>query len=135
MYKKPVCLLLVLACLALAACGKKDDKINSFVNEINSFTDELVKKVESASTPSEGVDEAQKLMDSRKADLREKFNSVKNIGENQVSEETKKKMKDDFYQDGVKVGQLTQKYGSDPAVKAKLSKLTQDFLALFKMEG
>ncbi len=133
MYRKPICLLIVLACLAIVGCGKKDDQINSFVNEINSFTDELVKKVEDGATPSEGVDEAQKYMDSRKADLRAKFDSVKNIGENQVSEETKKKMQDSFYQDGVKVGQLTAKYGSDPAVKTKLQKLTQDFLELFKM--
>ena len=133
MYRKPVCLLIVLACLAIVGCGKKDDQINSFVTEINTFTDELVKKVESASSPSEGVDDAQKYMDSRKADLRAKFDSVKNIGENQVSEETKKKMQDSFYQDGVKVGQLTAKYGSDPAVRTKLQKLTQDFLELFKM--
>lgn len=133
MYKKPVGVLLILACLALAGCGKKDDQINSFVNEINTFTDELVKKVDSAATPSEGVDEAQKFMDSRKADLKAKFDSVKNIGENQVSEETKKKMQDSFYQDGVKVGQLQAKYGSDPAVSTKLKKLTQDFLDLFKM--
>lgn len=133
MYRKPVCLLIVLACLALAGCGKKDDQINSFVNEINTFTDELVKKVESAPNPSQGVDDAQKFMDSRKADLKEKFNSVKNIGENQVSEETKKKMQESFYNDGMKVGQLQTKYGSDPAVRTKLTKLTQDFLDLFKM--
>lgn len=133
MYRKSISLLLVLACLAIVACGKKDDQINSFVTEINTFTDELVKKVESAPSPAEGVNEAQKYMDSRKADLREKFNSVKNIGENQVSEETKKKMQDSFYQDGVKVGQLTAKYGSDPDVRTKLQKLTQDFLELFKM--
>jgi Tfp pilus assembly protein PilP len=133
MYRKHISLLVVLACLAIVGCGKKDDQINSFVNEINTFTDELVKKVESAPTPSEGVDEAQKFMDSRKADLKEKFNSVKGIGENQVSEETKKKMSESFYNDGVKVGQLQAKYGSDPAVKTKLQKLTQDFLELFKM--
>jgi Tfp pilus assembly protein PilP len=133
MYRKPVCLLIVLACLALVGCGKKDDQINSFVNEINTFTDELVKKVESAPTPSQGVDDAQKFMDSRKADLKSKFDSVKNIGENQVSEETKKKMQESFYNDGMKVGQLQTKYGSDPAVRTKLQKLTQDFLDLFKM--
>jgi Tfp pilus assembly protein PilP len=133
MYRKSISLVLVLACLALAACGKKDDQINSFVNEINTFTDELVKKVESAPSPAEGVDEAQKYMDSRKADLRAKFDSVKNIGENQVSEETKKKMQESFYNDGVKVGQLTSKYGSDPEVKTKLEKLSKDFIELFKM--
>jgi hypothetical protein len=110
-----------------------NDQINSFTTEINTFTDELVQKVELAPNPSQGVDDAQKYMDSRKAELRGKFNSVKNTDENQVSEETKKRMKDSFYQDGVKVGQLTAKYGSDPAVKLKLKKLTQDFLDLFKM--
>ena len=133
MYRKSICLLLVAACLVIVGCGKKDDQINSFVTEINTFTDELVKKVETAPNPSDGVDEAQKYMDSRKADLKSKFDSVKNIGENQVSEETKKKMQDSFYQDGVKVGQLQAKYGSDAAVKTKLQKLTQDFLDLFKM--
>jgi Tfp pilus assembly protein PilP len=133
MYRKSICLLLVVACLVIVGCGKKDDQINSFVTEINTFTDELVKKVESAPNASDGVDEAQKYMDSRKADLKSKFDSVKNIGENQVSEDTKKKMQDSFYQDGVKVGQLQAKYGSDAAVKTKLQKLTQDFLDLFKM--
>jgi Tfp pilus assembly protein PilP len=133
MYRKSICLLLVVACLVIVGCGKKDDQINSFVTEINTFTDELVKKVESAPNASDGVDEAQKYMDSRKADLKTKFDSVKNIGENQVSEDTKKKMQDSFYQDGVKVGQLQAKYGSDAAVKTKLQKLTQDFLDLFKM--
>ena len=132
MYRKTVSLLLVLCCLALVGCGKKDAEINSFVTEINTFTDEIVKKVESGSTPEAGVDDAQKYLDSRKADIKTKFDAVKNIGENQVSEDTKKKLSDSFYQDGVKLGQLQQKYGSDAAVKTKLQKLTQDFLDLLK---
>ena len=132
MYRKSVSLLLVLACLALAGCGKKDDEVNSFMTDLDNFTNELVKKVESGSTPSAGVDDAQKYLDSRKSELQGKFNSIKKIGENQVSEETKKKMKDSFYQNGVKVGQLTAKYGSDPEVRTKLQKLTQDFLGLFQ---
>lgn len=132
MYRKSLSLLLVMACLALVACGKKDAEVNSFITELDSFTSELVKKVEDGPNPSAGVDEAQKLLDSRKAGLQEKFNSIKKIGENQVSEETKKKMKDSFYQNGVKVGQLTAKYGSDAAARPKLQKLTQDFLALFQ---
>jgi hypothetical protein len=58
---------------------------------------------------------------------------VKNIGECHVLEETRKNMQDSFYQDGVKIGQLQAKYGSDPDVRTKLQKLTQDFLELFKM--
>ena len=134
MYRKPISLLLVLACLALlAGCGKKDDQINSFISDINSFTDELVKKVQDAPNPSQGVDDAQKFLDSRKSDIRSKFDSIKNIDENQVSEDTKKKLSDNMFQDGMKVGQLQAKYGSDPAVSSKLQKLMQDFQDLFKM--
>lgn len=134
MYRKPISLLLVLACLALlAGCGKKDDQINTFISDINSFTDELVKKVQDAPNPSQGVDDAQQYLDSRKSDIRSKFDSIKNIGENQVSEDTKKKLSDNMFQDGMKVGQLQAKYGSDPAVSSKLQKLMQDFQDLFKM--
>lgn len=111
----------------------KDAEVDAFVNAINAFTDELVRKVEAAPNPSDGVDAAQNYMDTEKQRLRAQFNSIKDIGECKVTAETKKRMQDDFYQDGVKVGQLTAKYGADPAVKAKLRKLTQDYLALFDM--
>lgn len=132
MYRKSVCLLLVMACLALAGCGKKDSEVNSFITELDNFTNELVKKVESGPNPSAGADEAQKYLDAQKAGLQEKLNSIKKIGENQVSEETKKKMQDSLYQNGMKVGQLTAKYGSDSAARPKIQKLTQDFLAIFR---
>jgi len=134
MYRKPISLLLVLACLAmLAGCGKKDDQISTFISDINSFTDELVKKVDAAPNPSQGLDDAQKYLDSRKSEIKGKFDSIKNIGENQVSEDTKKKLQENMFQDGMKVGQLTAKYGSDPALSPKVQKLTQDFQDLFKM--
>jgi hypothetical protein len=132
MYRKSVGLLLVLACLALTGCGKKDDEVNAFINDLNSFTDELVKKVESGSTPSAGADDAQKYFDSRKADLQTKLDSIKKIGEKQVSEETKKKMTDGLYNNGMKMGKLTAKYGSDPAAGPKVQKITQDYMALFR---
>jgi outer membrane murein-binding lipoprotein Lpp len=117
--------MLVLACLALlAGCGKKDDQINSFISDVNSFTDELVKKVDAAPNPSQGLDDAQNYLDSRKSEIKGKFDSIKNIGE---------KLQDNMFQDGMKVGQLTAKYGSDPELSPKVKKLTQDFQDLFKM--
>lgn len=134
MYKKHVSLLLVLACLALlAACGKKDDQVGAVIKDINTFTDEIVQKVESAPDASTGVDEAQKHFDSRKTEIRDKWNSIKNVGENQVSDDAKKKMQEDLYNDGKKLGELIAKHGSDPAVGTKLRKLVQDFQDLFKM--
>jgi Tfp pilus assembly protein PilP len=132
MYRKSVSLLLVLVCLASVGCGKKDAEVNSFITELNSFTDELVKRVESAPNPAAGTDEAQKYFDSRKADMQEKLNSIKKIDVKQVSEETRKKWTDCFYQNSVKVGQLTAKYGFDPATRPKLQQLTQDFRTLIQ---
>lgn len=126
MYRKTISLLLVLACLALAtACGKKDDQINTFIADLTSFTDELVKKP--------NVDEAQKYMDSRKEEMKGKFDSIKNIGENQISEETKKKLQESVVDNAKKVSQMVVKYGSDPAASPKLQKLMQDYQGLFKM--
>ncbi|PYS52756.1 MAG: hypothetical protein DMF68_00905 [Acidobacteria bacterium] len=134
MYRKSISLVLVLACLALlAGCGKKDDQISTFISDVNSFTDELVKKVDAAPNPSQGLDDAQSYLDSRKSEIKGKFDSIKNIGENQVTEDTKKKLQENMFQDGMKVGQLTAKYGSDPELSPKVKKLTQDFQDLFKM--
>jgi outer membrane murein-binding lipoprotein Lpp len=129
MYRKSVSLLLVVACLALAGCGNKEAQVNAFVNEINTFTDELVKKIESAPNASQGADDAQKYLDSRKADLRAKFDSVKQI---KVTEETTKKIQSDLFEDGKKLGQAVGKHSSDPAAREKLTKLVQDYGQLFQ---
>ena len=110
----------------------RDADLKNFVAAINSFTDELVAKVEAGPTPAAGVDEAQRHMDKEKERVRAMFNDIKGIGKCKVSGETWELMKASYYQDGVKMGQLTARHGSDPAVKTKLQKLTQDFLALFR---
>ncbi len=91
MLKRFTILVLLLACLPLCGC-KKDAEINSIVTDLDSFTTELVKKVESAPNPSAGVDDAQKFFDSRKADLTAKMTTLKGIRGYQVSEDTKNKM-------------------------------------------
>ncbi|HYO90412.1 MAG TPA: hypothetical protein VEQ40_02205, partial [Pyrinomonadaceae bacterium] len=113
----------------------KDAEANSFTESINSFTAEVVRVVEAAPNPSEGLDEAQKLMDAQKQALHAQFFIVGNSKRCQFSKQVQKKMEDSFYQDGMKVGQLHAKYGIDPAVRTKLQKLTQDFLEIFKKEG
>lgn len=108
-----------------------DQKAIAVAKEVDAFTDELVKKVEAGPTPTQGLEAAQRYLDSRKADLRAQVVSLKNVNEHQVSKEARKKMDDIFFQNGVKLGQLQQK-NSDPAVKAQFQKLTQDFLDLLK---
>ena len=137
MLKRFTILALLLACLSLAGC-KKDAQINSVVTELDAFTNELVKKVDSAPNPSAGVDDAQKFFDSKKADLTAKMAELKGIRGYQVSEETTKKMTASMINDANKVAGLQIKYiGTsmrDPAFKAKLEKLTKDYQSLFKFK-
>lgn len=138
MYRRYVCCLaLVAACSILLAGCKKDSEIESVLTDIDTFTKELVAKVESAPNPSAGVDDAQKFMDSKKAEIREKLNSIKSVRGFQVSEPTKKKMMDTITSDAMKVGGLQAKYirnsMSDPSFKRKLDKLVSDYQELFRM--
>ena len=136
MLKRFTMLVLLLACLPLCGC-KKDAEINSIVTDLDSFTTELVKKVESAPNSSAGVDDAQKYFDSRKADLTTKMTTLKGIRGYQVSEDTKNKMTKSLVDDAKRVAGLQMKYVGasmrDPAFKAKLEKLTKDYLDLFKL--
>ena len=136
MLKRFTILVLLLACLPLCGC-KKDAEINSVITELDSFTTELVKKVESAPSPSIGVDDAQKYFDSKKADLTAKMATLKSIRGYQVSEDTKKKMTTSLVDDAKRVASLQLKYVGasmrDPAFKAKLEKLTRDYQDLFRL--
>ena len=129
-------LALALAMLTLSGCNK-DAEINAVIAELHTFSEQLVAKVQSAPNPSVGVDEAQKLMDSRKADLQAKMNSLKGVRGYQVSKETQQKMSDTLTKDVMSVASLPAKYISvsmrDPAFKAKMDKLVKDYTEIFKM--
>ena len=136
MIKRFTTLSLVLACLLITGC-KKDTQINSVIAELDTFTTDLVKKVESAPNPAAGVDDAQKFLDSKKTDLAAKIASLKDIRGYQVSEDTKKKMTDSVTNDVKRVAGLQIKYIAtsmrDAAFKTKLEKLTRDYQGLFKL--
>jgi len=129
-------LALVLVMLVFAGC-KKDAEIESVIAELHTFSEQLVSKVQSAPNPSAGVDEAQKLMDSRKADLQAKMNSLKGVRGYQVSKETQQKMTDTLTKDAMSVANLQVKYVGvsmrDPAFKAKIEKLVKDYTEIFQM--
>lgn len=128
---------LVAACSILLTGCKKDSEVEAVLADIDAFTKELVAKVETAPNPSAGVDAAQKLMDSRSAEIREKLTSIKSVRGFQVSDQTKKKMAESITADVMKVGGLQAKYirnsMSDPAFKRKLDKLVGDYQALFRI--
>jgi Tfp pilus assembly protein PilP len=139
MRSKLASLLTALAlCAALAGC-KKDAQIESVLAELNTFTQEIVKRVEGAPNPSAGVDDAQKYFDSRKAEIQAKLADLKGVRNFQVSEETRKKMMEQLTDDVMSIAKLQIKYVGqsmrDPAFKAKLEKLVNDYQNLLKSVG
>jgi hypothetical protein len=127
---------LLLACLPLCGC-KRDAEINAIVAEIDAFTQELVRRVDSARNPSDGVDDAQKYFDSKKADLSAKMATLKSISGYRVSSETKWKMTRKLFDDKKRVAGLKVSHATaltqDEVFKAKLDKLVQDFVDLLSM--
>ena len=136
MRTKVLAMLISLVCLLIVGC-KKDAEIKTLLNDFDSFTDELVKRVDSASDPSAGVDDAQKYFDSKKTAMSAKMDTLKSIRGYQVGEETKKMMETSLVEDAKKIATLQVKYiGTsmrDAAFKGKLDKLTRDYQSLFKM--
>ncbi|MBV9209043.1 MAG: hypothetical protein JOZ52_00355 [Acidobacteria bacterium] len=131
-----LCSLALLCALLLSGC-KKDAEINSAMADIHTTTDEVVKKVDAAPNAA-GVDAAQQLFDSRKPDLKAKWETIKAARGFQVSEDTKKKMVDSYTTDYAAMKNLEIKHMSvslqDEAFKSKLEKLVKDWEDTFKIE-
>jgi hypothetical protein len=129
-------LLICFACLPLAGC-KKDADAKAILADFDSFTNELVKRVDAASNPADGVDDAQKYFDSKKTEMTSKMEQLKAIRGYQVGEETKKMMEASLVEDAKKIANLQVKYMGtsmrDETFKAKLDKLMRDYQSLFKM--
>jgi hypothetical protein len=129
MHRKFAALLIAVACVASVACSK-DSEVESVTNELHTFSQELIKKVETS-----GVDEAQKFMDSRKEDLKAKMNSIKNVRSAQLKKETQEKFATTITQDAMEVGKLKAKFiGKDAASNAKIDKLISDYSEIFKLQ-
>jgi len=136
MHRSFIVAVIIVICLVLAGC-KKDAQIEASIAELHLFSQELTKKVQSAPNPTAGVDEAQRLMDSRKVDLQSKMKSLKSIRGYQISKETQQKMAETLSNDARSVAGLQMKYLSvsmkDPAFKGKLDKLIRDYTEIFKV--
>ena len=128
--------LLVVTLLSIALVGcKKDEEVNSTLATIDSFTVELVRRIESAPNPSVGLDDAQEYFDSRKSEIVSKVEALRRLRQSQVSDVTKRKIASSLVDDASKVGDLEIKYVTqslnDPAFKAKLDKLIREYQGLF----
>src|SRR5437588_9706362 len=99
MFRKQIAeIVSIVLATAIVAC-KRDDEVNSILTTIDSFTTEIVTRIEIAPSPPSGVEAAQKYFDSRRAEIAAKLNALKNLNGNQVSYETKQKMKASLVED------------------------------------
>ncbi len=137
MYKKLLafCVLVVIA-LSLAGCSK-DAAFNSTMGELHALTEEIVKKIDESPTVA-GVDEAQKLLDSKKPDFKEKWADLKSARGFQVSEDTKKRFEKNYLADLSAMRQIEIKHigvsMQNPAFKKKVDALVKDWEETFKLQ-
>jgi len=124
---------LLLISMMVPGC-RKDAEVNATVSAVDALTTELVRRIEAATDPSDGVDDAQEYLDSRKSEIAGKMGVLKSVRGDQVSDETKRNLMSRLAEDASKVGNLQVKYIShsisNPAFKAKLDKLVSDYQTL-----
>ena len=99
--------------ISITAVGcRKDAEVNATVSAVDVLTIELVRRIETAATPSDGVDDAQRYLDSRKTEIAGKMGVLKNLRDDQVSDETKRNLAARLAVDASAVGDLQVKYVS-----------------------
>ncbi|MBS1793558.1 MAG: hypothetical protein JSS81_06870 [Acidobacteria bacterium] len=133
--KKITVFLLLVFCLGLTGCSKNAE-VQAFITELDSTTKEMVGKLD-ASPNSQGVDEAQKAFDAKKASLKEKFDAFKNARGFQVSEDMQKKLVDSATNNAKLLSDTVTKHASEIANDGdgmqKVQKLMKDYTDTFKM--
>jgi hypothetical protein len=136
--------LTALACVvALAGCGRSDSSPNSggaggegadaLVKALDSFTDELLSKVEQAEDAKAGVAEAQALLDARKGELAGRVAALKRGAQESGA---RGRLLEAEVDNTDRVHRLQLKYADEAArdagLKAGLERLINDYDALFR---
>ena len=141
-------LLLSLACAAaLAGCRRGgaergapasapgDVSVDAVTRQLREFTDELASRVESAPDPKAGVAEAQRLLDSRKAEVSARIDALrrKTLANDAAA---RGKWLEAEVDNTRRVHDLQLKYLDvslrDPELKAALERLAADYDSLYK---
>jgi hypothetical protein len=117
--------IVLLLCLSFAGCGNKDAEVSSFTSDFEKVTDEIVAKIE-ANPTAQGVDEAQAILDGRKADLKSKWAAIKDVRGAQLSSDGRKNLEDSMKRTAEKMNSATAKI-NDPEAATKYQKLVKDW--------
>ncbi len=125
---------LLLSLLVAAPACKKDDMVKETTSEIDSLAGEMVKTITEADDKKQGVADAQKLLDAKKADLGAKMTEMGELRGFQVSEEASAEMTSSLASSMIEVQglQITLMSESmkDPELKTAVEKLTNDFSSM-----
>jgi len=125
------CLLL----LGLLTGCSKDEEILAFTQKLDSFTSEVVSRVEKAQDPKQGVDAAQQYLDSNQGELKSAYGELSGVRGYQVKEETMERLTNSVSENTGKVMGLKLKYVtesvSDKEFDKKLDKLSDSYSAIF----
>lgn len=136
MKRRPWPAALVILCLLLSGC-KRDAEIEAALTELDAFTGELVRRMETGKTLPEGVDDAQQYLDSRRREIKTKAAFLARVRGIQASEATERKLIETVRRDQMTISGLPSRqpysglYLADAAFKTKLDKLINDYLELF----
>lgn len=131
--KNTLFILIIALVAALSGCGKKDAEVKSFIAEMDQVAIDIVRAVEEK--PDTGVDRAQQILDTRKAQLKAKFDTLKQLRGYELSEETTKQFSEAVAKNVSDVSSLQVKYAEKSLESAKfaekLNKLSDDFNSIF----
>lgn len=121
------------------AGGKDAGGVGAVVAEVNAFTDELLKKIDSAQDPAAGADEAQAFLDARKSEVKARLDAARASREFQESAEARGRLLDAEVTNIDRVSSLRtrhiDRWMRDPAFKAKLDRLVAGYDALWPRAG
>jgi hypothetical protein len=124
---------------ANAGGGKDASGVGAAVAEVNAFTDELLKKIDSVPDPAAGADEAQAFLDARKVEVKARLDAARASREFQESAEARGRLLDAEVTNIDRVSSLRtrhiDRWMRDSGFKAKLDRLVSDYDALWPRAG
>ena len=125
-------LFIVVATCAVAIGCSRDAAVKSFLNEFESVTKEMTKKIDAGD-----IEGAKTVFDQNKESLKRGFDSFKNAREIQVSADTRKELEKSVMDNVKALSNAAQKAaispGGDLSKTKAIQSLLKDFVGLFQM--
>jgi predicted RNase H-like nuclease (RuvC/YqgF family) len=137
-------LLTLVCCLAFAACrgGAESSRApaeadtDEVLAEVNSFTAELMRKFETASDPSVGLEQAQQLLNGRKTELASKISALRKSGAIRSDETARARLLESEVENVRNISTLRTKLMTetmrDERLRERLDYFVNDYEALWR---